>query len=170
MTPGRDDDPRDTGERPRKSWREIDASRDRSGSRAPSERRPTSPAAQQRAAAATKQYLREQGGGLFSKEKGGAEAERLAKAVRDAHGTPGLALACRAYQEALGVPEDPALLAHFLDAQEPVLLTEVLDALLARADAGGFVTTSGLRTQLRLLGQSSHDAVAERAEDLLARV
>jgi len=171
VTAGRDgDDPRDTSERPRKSWREIDAARNRSGSRAPSERRPTNPAAQQRAAAATKQYLRELDGALFSKEKGGAEAERLAKAVREAHGTPGLAPACRNYQAVLGVPEDPALLAHFLDAQEPALLIEILDALLERAEAGKFVSTSGLRTQLRLLGQSAHDDVAERAEDLLARL
>lgn len=169
MTSGGGDDPRDTSERPRKSWREIDASRDRSGSRVPAERRPSSPAAEARAAAAAKQYVRQLDGSLFSKQAGGAEGERLARAVREAHGTPGFDAACQAHCEALGVPDDPALLTLFLDTRDPALLMTVLDALAERTKSGQLRATSGLRTQLRLLSQSPDDAVAERAEELLAR-
>lgn len=167
MTPGRDDDPRDPGERPRKSWREIDAARDRARSQAPAERRARGPAAEARATAATQHYLRRLEGTLFSKQKGGKEEDRLAGAVRKAHGTPELAAACAAYREALGVPEDLALLALFLDAKDATLLVAVLDALLARAGSGVLPLSPGLRTQLRLLVQSADDAVAERAEALL---
>ena len=169
MTPGRDDDPRDSGERPKKSWREIDASRDRARSRAPSERRPAGPAAEARAAAAAQQYLRTLEGSLFAK-KGGAEADRLGRAVREAHGTPGFEPACRAYLDALGVPADLGLVTLFLDLPEPGLLCSVLDALSARAHAGDLTATSGLGTQIRLLSQSADDDVAERSEEILARL
>ncbi len=169
MTPGRDDDPRDSRERPRKSWREIDAGRDRSRPREPSAGRPTGPAAAARATAATKQYLRQLDGALFSKQEGGAEGERLARAVRAAHGTPGLDAACRAHCEALGVPEDAALVTLFLDAKDSALLMSILDVLAERAAAGRLGLTAGLRTQLRLLVQGPDDDVAERAEELLAR-
>lgn len=170
MTPGRDDEPRDTSERPRKSWREIDAARDgkRSGARA--EPRPTSPAAQARAAAASKEYLRQLDGALFSKKPGGGQGEALTRAVRDAVGTPELTDACRAYRRELGIPEDPALVTLFLDARDSELLVAVLDTLAARADAGSLRASSGLRTQLRLLEQSPDDEVAARAEELLPRL
>ena len=170
MTPGRDDDPRDTRERPKKSWREIDAGRDRAGSRAPAERRPLGPAADARAKAATQQYLRQLDGSLFGKQKGGTERERLARAVREAHGTAGLASACAAYRAVLGIPEEPALVTLFLDAQDADLVAAVLDALARRADAGSLEASSGLRTQLRLLSRGPDDAVAEQAEALLARL
>ena len=170
MTPGREDDPRDPGERPKRSWREIDAGRDRASSRAPRERRPTDPAAAARAKAATQQYLRQLDGSVFGKPKGGTEADRLTRSVREAHGTAGLTSACEAYREALGIPEDPALVTLFLDARDSRLVLAVLDVLAQRAEAGSLQATSGLRTQLRLLSQSPDDAVAEQAEALLARL
>jgi len=170
VTPGRDDDPRDSGERPKKSWREIDAARDRSRARGSAERRPAGAAVEARASAASKRYLRELEGALFSKKKGGAAGERLARTVREAHATPGLAEACRAYREALGIPEDPGLVALFLDSQDAELLVAVLEALAERAAGGRLTVSSGLRTQLRLLARSPDDAVAERAEELLDRV
>jgi hypothetical protein len=107
---------------------------------------------------------------LFTKTPGGAEADRLAKAIRDAHGTPGLAGACRAFRDALGCPHDPGLLALFLDAREPELVCEALGALAAMHATGKLAASPGLRTQLRLLMQDSDDAVAEGAETLLARL
>lgn len=158
----------DRDERPRRSWREIDQMRDRASSRS-EERRPRGPAAEARSQAATKQYLKRLDG-LFKPGAGGAEGDRLASRVRDAHGTPELTQACRDYRGALGLPEDPKLLALFLDAREPALVAESLDALGALLESGQLEAGSGLRSQVRLLTQDSDDAVAEAAEALLERL
>ena len=68
--------------------------------------------------------------------KGGAEGERLAREMREARGTPDLAGACRAYRDAVGLPEDPAQLSLFLDSGDPELVLAALGALRA-AQAGG---------------------------------
>jgi len=157
----------DKGDRPRRSWREIDAMRGRSRHTSSSE--PRGPAAKERSRAATQHYLK-QLDGLFSKARGGAEGERLENAVRDAFGTPAMADACRAYRDALGLPEDAGLLTLFLDARDPAILVPVLDALHAAQRSGTLRATSGLRTQLRLLLQEPDDAVAESAEELLSKL
>lgn len=169
MTRDRDDGRPDGGDRPRKSWREIDAGRDRAGSRGarPEERRPTTAAARERAAAATRTYLRDVEGTLFSRAKAGGEGASLARALRDALGTPELDAACRAYRDALGVPEDPALLALFLDARDPGIVVEALRSAAARIVAGAFPRTRGLESRLRMLAGSPDDAVAEAAETIL---
>lgn len=161
-------DDRDRDERPRRSWREIDQMRDRPGSR-PDAQQPRGRAAEARAQAATQQYLKGLDG-LFKPGPGGAEGERLARSVRDAHGTPEFTPACRAYRESLGLPQDPGLLALFLDAREPGLVAESLDALTALLESGRFEPGSGLRSQVRILTQDSDDAVAEAAEALLERL
>ena len=68
------------------------------------EDRPQSRAGRERSASAAKKYLKEIDG-LFAK---GAKKEisDLANAMRDAHGSSGLAAACRAYVEAAGPPGD----------------------------------------------------------------
>jgi hypothetical protein len=158
---------RDDDGRPREklSWREVD--RRRSGARPTEERRPQSPADQARAAAAAKAYTK-QLDAMFIKGKGGAEGDRLARAMRDARGTPEFAGACRAYRDVVGLPEEPAQLALFLDSGDPELILPALAALGAAHAAGKLQATSGLRTQLRLLAQDPNDAVAEDAEALLA--
>ena len=88
--------------------------------------------------------------------------------MREARGTPGFAAACRAYRDALGLPEDPAQLSLFLDSGDPELVLAALAALRAARAGGTLQPTSGLRTQLRLLAQDANDAVAEAAEELLA--
>ena len=158
---------RDDDERPREklSWREID--RRRGGARPTDERRPRNAAEQARATAATKAYTK-QLDAMFVKGKGGAEGEKLARAMRDARGTPEFAVACRAYRDAVGVPEEPAQLALFLDSGDPELVLAALAALRTAHAAGKLQASSGLRTQLRLLAQDPSDAVAEDAEALLA--
>lgn len=163
----RDRDDRGDGDRPKLSWRERDAMRGRSSHARRDE--PRGSIQDPRSRSATQQYLK-QIDGLFSSAPGGAEGERLAKAIRDAHGTPGLADACRAYRDAIGLPGDAGLLALFLDAREPELVVAALEALAAAREAGRLQATSGLRTQLRLLAQDPDDAVAEGAEDLLAKL
>ena len=67
-------------------------------------------------------------------------------------------------------PEDTGLLTLFLDARDPEIVRAVLEAFHAAQRAGKLQPTSGLRTQLRLLLQESDDAVAESAEELLAKL
>jgi hypothetical protein len=161
----RDDDRPGFLDREKKSFSELDRRR-REGRSRPEERRPAGPAQQARLEAAKKQYLKEIDG-MFVKGKGGAEGERLAAAVREARGTPGLADACRAYRDAVGVPSDAALIACFLDAGDAELALAALEALLAARAQGSLSLGSGLRTQLRMLAESPDDAVASAAEELL---
>ena len=158
---------RDDDERPRErlSWREID--RRRGGARQRPEDRPKSRDEIARDSAAAKAYTKKLDA-LFVAGKGGAAGERLAREMREARGTPGLAAACRAYRDAVGFPEDPTQLSLFLDSGDPELVLAALGALRAAQAGGTLQPTSGLRTQLRMLAQDANDAVAEDAEALLA--
>ena len=160
---------RDDDERPRErlSWREID--RRRGGARSRPEDRPKSRDEIARDSAAAKAYTKKLDG-LFVTSRGGAAGERLAREMREARGTPALAGACRAYRDAVGLPEDPAQLSLFLDSGDPELVLAALAALRAGRAGGTLQPTSGLRTQLRMLTQDANDAVAEAAEELLASV
>ena len=154
-------------DREKKSFSELDRlRRERRGSREAAGR--AGPGQKARLESAKKQYLK-QIDSLFAKGEGGAEGERLAQVVRDARGTPGLAAACRAYRDAVGVPRELALLSCFLEAGEPEIVLAGLEALRAEGDAARFQATPGVRTQLRLLAQDSDDAVASSAEELLER-
>jgi hypothetical protein len=156
----------DHDEREKRSWREIDRMRD--GSRSQSDSTPRGAAEQARVDAASKQHRR-QLERMFSTGRGGAEGTRLAKAMRDALGTPGLADACRAFQEALGEPEDAPHVSLFLDSGDPELVLVGLKALRSGCEDGSLQVTSGFRTQLRMLVEDSNDEVAEVAEELLER-
>jgi hypothetical protein len=114
----------------------------------------------------TRQALKE-ADGLFAQGQGGAAGEQLVRAMRQAHGTPGIVDACRAVRAALGVPDDPSDLALFLDCGDPALVIAALEAARARSEAGTLQISSGMRSQARLLAQDPDDAIAEAAEDLL---
>jgi hypothetical protein len=159
----RDDDRPGWTDREKKSFSELDRLR-REGRGG--ERRPQSERARARADAASKQYRKEIDP-LFSKGRGGAEGARLAKAMRDAHGTPRLADACRAFRDALGTPVDPADLGIFLDSGDSELVVAALEALLAQHETGSLTLSAGLASQIRMLSQDADDGVAEAAEDLL---
>jgi hypothetical protein len=162
----RDDDRPGFLDRDKKSFSELDRMRrEKRGRAEPGRPKPADPA---RVTAATKQYLKEIDS-LFAKGKGGAEGERLARAAREARGTPGLAAACRAYRDAVGAPSDAALVACFLEAGDPELVGVGLEALRAAREAGHLEVTPGLRTQLRMLAQDADDAVATAAEELLGK-
>lgn len=161
---GDGDDKPSWTEREKLSFSELD--RRRREGRQGQAARPRSEAGRQREAAATRQYLR-QVDGLFGKAPASAEAERLAREMREAHGTPGLAAACRAYRDAVGIPEDLRDVALFLDCRDAELVVAALEALRARREAGVLEAAAGLRSQLRTLAQDPEDAVAEAAEDLL---
>lgn len=159
---GRDDDER--GDRPKLSWSELDKRRDKPRSHT-NERRPRGAAAEARAASATQSYLKKLDQQLFAKGRSATPKGRLADAVRDALGTPGLDDACRAYLAEAGLPAEAALVAAFLDARDRELRLAALDAL---AGADRVALTSGLRSQLRVLAEGPDDELAERAEEILA--
>jgi len=159
---GRDDE---SDERPRRSWREIDRMRDGSGHR-PEERKPRGKAAEARSRQATQSYLK-QIDGLFARDDGGAQGERLARALHEAHGTPGLAEACAAYRDAVGFPRDPELVSLFLDSGERELVAGALTVLADAHAREPIALGPGLRSQLRLLAEDPDDEIAGAAEDLL---
>ena len=160
---GRDED--DRGDRPKLSWSELDKRRDKPRSHT-NERRPRGAAAEARAASATQSYLKKLDQQLFAKGgKGATPRGRLADAVRDALGTPGLDDACRAYLAEVGPPADAALCAAFLDARDREIRLAALGAL---AGESRVALTPGLRSQLRVLAEGADDELAERAEEILA--
>lgn len=166
----RDDDER--GERPRLSWSELDRRRDKPRSRE-TERGPRGAAAEARARSATQSYLKQLDQRLFAKgARSGpkaSEADRLADAVRAAHGTPALADACRGYLAERGAPREPSLIGAFLDANDRAVQCAALEALAEEIAAGRLALSPGLRSQLRVLSAGPDDELAERAEALLAR-
>lgn len=106
--------------------------------------------------------------GLFTDEKGGQAGKALANAVREAHGTKGLADACRAYLEKVGPPAAGELASIFLDAGEKSISVPVLEELLRQKGQGKLELEGGLKRQIRLLAEDFDDELASRAEDLLA--
>jgi hypothetical protein len=162
---GEDDD---RGERPKLSWSELDKRRDKPRSRS-DERRPRGAAAEARAATATQSYLKKLDQQLFAKgSKAGSPAGKLAAAVRDALGTPGLDDACRAYLAQVGPPSDAPVVGAFLDARDRDVACAGLAALADGIAAGRIALGTGLRAQLRVLAGGADDELAERAEQILA--
>ncbi len=161
------DDDYDRPERERRSWKEIDQMRD--GTHRSEERRPRGKAAEARADAASAHY-RKQLDTMFSSAEGGAEGARLARAIRDAHGTPGLSGACRAYRDHVGYPGEPALVSLFLDSGESELVVGALEALKVAFDAGDLELGRGIQSQLRMCVEGPDNAVADLAEELLEGV
>ena len=157
----------DRGERPRRSWSEIDRLRDQPRGRR-DERASRGPADSARARDAAQQYLKKLDRTLFAKGAGGAsEADRLATDGREALGTPRLAAACHAYLDAVGPPVEAPLVAAFLDAPDRDLRLAALASLREALGAGGLALTTGLRAQLRSLAEGLDDELAEAAEAAL---
>jgi hypothetical protein len=156
-------------ERPKLSWSEIDKRRDRAGGRRDAgEARPRGAAAEARARLASQAYLKGAAAKLFGGGGAGPRGERLARAVRDAHGTPALAGACAAYQAELGPPRDAALAAVVLDAGPREAVLAGLAGLASLRDEGRFEPSRALRSRLRLLADDADDEVAAAAEALVA--
>lgn len=154
-------------DRPKLTFSELDRLR-RDKERG--EHRPRGAQAEARTQEATASYLKHAADKLFDEGQGGVAGTDLAKAVHDAHGTPGLTDACRAYREAVGIPEDASLLSLFLDARDDGIVADAVRALAAGVEAGRFEISRGVKSQLRVLSQSNDDDVAYEAEELLARL
>ena len=160
MTSGDDD-------RPRLSWREIDQRR--AGARDSNEPRPRGRRAEAEAKRATEEY-KKQLDSMFTSDPGGAEGEQLAGAMREAHGTPEFAAACAAYRDAAGFPDDPELLALFLDSGEQPLVVGALEAILAGVTGGELTLSKGLRAQVAMLAEDFDASLADVAEEILESV
>ncbi|MBW2275228.1 MAG: hypothetical protein JRG96_18330 [Deltaproteobacteria bacterium] len=156
-----------SGEDRRLSWKEVDQRRD--GTRERDERRPKGKAAEERAAQATKEYIKAIDK-LFSVDEGGSEGAALAKAVRDAHGTPELADACRAMRDTCGIPRDVELLSIFLDSNDQEIVVAGLEALLELQNAGELEVGKGLTSQLRVLAQDFNNDIADVAEEIVEKL
>ena len=147
----------------KKSFSELDRERREGRS---SGGRPRGPGSEARTKAATDQYLKSIDS-MFSGAQGSEEGERLGNAIRDAQGTPGLADACRAFRDAVGMPEDPTLLSAFLDTGDAELVLAGLEALVAGRASGRLEISRGLRSQLRILVDGPDANAADLAEELL---
>jgi hypothetical protein len=157
-------------DRPRRTWAEIDKLRDRPRART-EERRPRGKAAEARARSATGQYLKKLDRTLFARGgQGGGAGEPHAKGVLDALGSPGLDDACRSYLNDVGPPREAALISAFLDARDRGVRIAGLRALEEALAAGSIEPSAGLRRQVRMLADDLDDALAEAAEDALARM
>jgi hypothetical protein len=153
----------DRDARPKLSFSELDKRRrgEKLGTDEPRGRRASHEQARARSQALS------QADAAFSAGQGGAVGERLARAMRDQHGTSDFPLACRNYSEEIGVPRDPSLLGLMLDSGERDLVVAALEALLEAKNSGSLEIGSGLRSQLRLLEQARDDTLAGLSEDLL---
>ena len=79
--------------------------------------------------------------------------------------------ALSSYERALQLsPDDPALLSLFLDADDPEIVAEAIRKLGERHASGEVQISRGIKSQLRVLEQSTDDDVAYEAEELLARL
>jgi hypothetical protein len=154
----------DERDREKLSWAEIDRRRD--GARGPDRDGPGGYKGRQEREQRSRNALSE-AEGLFSGDAGGEEGAELAGAVREAHGTQGLAPACRAYVDALGVPSSTELLSIFLDSADREVMVPALERLFALARAGKLEVKGGLKSQLRVLAQEPDDEIAGLSEDLL---
>jgi hypothetical protein len=155
---------RDGRDREKLSWSELDKRRGR-GRRSEADH-PRGRAAREREEGDKRAAL-QQAEGLFSGERGGDEGAALAGALRDAHGTPQLADAGRAYVDRLGLPDVPELLSILLDSGERELMVPALERLLALKGLGRVKIAGPLKIQLRTLSQEPDDDIAGLSEDLL---
>jgi len=182
--PGRDDD----GDRPKKSWREIDAQRDRAGG----ERRPAAPPGERpfgggkRGEARGKTYraqldrLFESGGiGKLLDEKerarqGGTGEESRPKrlaAVLAAVGPADITRAIDAYLKQDGWPEDLEFLSAALEHRSDAIVREALARLAPALAAGKPRRSATLAGRLRTLEELADDPeVLRQAAALRARL
>jgi len=152
------------GDRPKRTFAELDRMRREGGRRDDAPRGHVARVRQEKA----RRGALEEADSLFATDRGGPEGDRLAEAMRDAHGTPDLAAACRAYRDEIGtLPRSAELLSLFLDTGEEELVVAALEALLDLQNAGGIEVSGRLKSQVRVLSQDFNSAIADVAEELL---
>ncbi len=175
--PRRDDD---GGDRPKRSWREIDKTRDKSGRRTSSDRdrerfeRTT-------AYSRYKQNLEKvfSGGELSEAMRErldptgeGKARDAALKKVREAEGSKAFAEAVDAFLEKNVLPDDPYLLDRILDHPKAGVVQLALDQLTALVEAGKLVKPpASLKQRLQSLELTSDDPdVQEKAQALAKKL
>jgi hypothetical protein len=159
MAPKNDDEDR---ERP--SWREIDARRDRPGSRpAPKERR----LPKKQAEWVRKMALKE-AEALFTGKRGRPEYQTALKELEAAHGTKKFPATAKKFLQEYGLPGEWGALNLFLDFSEPEVIIEVVRAMAAQAGSRSLVEQQGFKGKLQILALTNADArVRQEAEETL---
>jgi hypothetical protein len=160
MTPKSDDN-----ERERPSWREIDARRDRQGSRPePKERR----LPRKQAEWARKMALK-QAEALFQGKRGRPEYQAALQELEGAHGTKKFPGVAKKFVQEYGLPEEWGALNLLLDFPEPGVMIEVLRAMAAQAGSRSLVEQQGFKGRVQILALTHGDAEVRRsAEEILA--
>jgi hypothetical protein len=157
----------DDEERERPSWREIDARRDRGGSRpAPRERR-----LPKKQAEWVRKMVLKQAEALFKGKRGRPEYQAALKELEAAHGTKKFAAVARKFLQEYGLPEEWGALNLLLDYPDPQVITEVLHAMGAQVALRSRVEQQGFKGRLQILALTSADAhVRQEAEELMANL
>ncbi len=159
------------GEGRRKSWREIDAMRDRGGrSRGGRYGRESALERALREDPRLKQKYLEEAENLFRGPKGRPEHARDLQAVHDAYGTPRFPGAVKHYVDIYGMPDEWRTLILLLDLKEdPETVIRAMEALRDLYESKGQVEKKGLKSKLRVLSMTSDDMdVRDAADAILA--
>ncbi len=160
------------GEGRKKSWREIDAMRDRGGKARRG--RSSEESALERALKDPRlkeKYLKE-AENLFRGPKGRPEHAKDLQAVHDAYGTSRFPKVVKHYVETYGMPDEWGTLILLLDLQDdPETVIKAMEALQDLYDSKGSVEKKGLKSKLRVLSMTSEDMeVRDTAEMILSEL
>ncbi len=153
------------GEKRKKSWREIDRMRDRSGHRSGS-----SPDVLERAlqdSRLKKMYL-EEAEKLFKGPKGRPEHAKDLQRIHDNYGKPGFGKAVKRYIDIYGMPDDWGTLMLLLDYDDSEVVVKAIELLAGMASEKGPVERRGLKSKLNTMKLLCEDyEIVEAAEEAL---
>ncbi|HID96930.1 MAG TPA: hypothetical protein EYP57_01880 [Thermodesulfobacteriaceae bacterium] len=154
--------------REKKSWREIDRTRDRSRGRTRKDDRDRLERALDDSRF-KERYLQE-AEKLFMGAKGKPEHSRALMAIRNAYGTAGFKEAVKNYMETYGTPDDWGTLLLLLDLKkEPEIVCQAINRLCELAEEKGPAEKKGFMSKLSVLSLTAKDPeVQEEAELALA--
>jgi hypothetical protein len=171
----------DGGDRPKRSWRDIDKMRDKSSHTRTSSDRDRERFERTTAYTRYKQNLEKvfSGGELSDSMRErldptgeGKARDAALKKVREAEDPKSFAAAVDAFLEKFTLPDDPYLLDRLLDHPSIPVIQLALDQLLALCEAGKLAKPpASLKQRLQSLELTSDDgAVQEKAQTLTAKL
>ncbi len=176
--------PADNDDREKRSWREIDAMRDKSHQRAgagPS--RGTRPIERTQAYRAYKTELGKlfDGGGLPEALKSKLESagvglvdnakrkKELTKALLDAHGSAAVRACLAQYREAYGEPDREDVLAKLLETDDEAMVLTALTAAAKLQSAGSLKRSASLKARIKTAEMTMDAAkITALAKEILA--
>lgn len=168
--------PRDSdGDKPKKSWREIDQSREKGGSGAPR----SDPGAERRQSSQAYRSYKTQLNKLFdggalpealnqtlgdtSVASGAKEKKAAIQAILTAVGPKDTKAAVQRYQTAHGFPEDEGVLAKLLDLSDEAVVLQAIEKLTAMQAEGLLKRGASLKARLKTAEMTIDDPEVQRA-------